>query len=63
MIDVYGVLWLFGHRTLAEVTALAAAAHGIIALGVGGLLASGIALRPDLTLAPGPAQAVPRPAW
>ena len=61
MIDVYGLLWLFGHRTLSELTDLAAAAHGVIAVGVGGLLASGIALRPDLTLAPGPAQALPRP--
>jgi hypothetical protein len=49
MIDVYGLLWIFGYRALSELTALAAAAHGVIALGVGGLLASGIALRPDVT--------------
>jgi hypothetical protein len=49
MVDVYGLLWLFGLRTMSEVGALAAAAHGVIALGVGGLLGSGIALRPDLT--------------
>jgi hypothetical protein len=49
MVDVYGLLWLFGARTLSEVVALAAAAHGVISLGVGGLLASGIALRPDLS--------------
>jgi hypothetical protein len=49
MIDVYGLLWMFGHRRLSELTDLSAAAHGVIALGVGGLLASGIALRPDLT--------------
>jgi hypothetical protein len=48
MVDVYGLLWLFGFRTLSEVVALATVAHGVIALGVGGLLASGIALRPDL---------------
>lgn len=48
MIDVYGLLWLFGYRTLSDVVALASAAHGVIAVGVGGLLASGIALRPDL---------------
>jgi len=48
MVDIYGLLWLFGHRTLADVMALASAAHTVIALGVGGLLASGIALRPDL---------------
>jgi hypothetical protein len=49
MIDMYGLLWLSGSRTLAELTDLATAAHGVISLGVGGLLASGIALRPDLT--------------
>jgi hypothetical protein len=49
MIDVYGLLWMFGHRALSELTALAAAAHGVIAIGVGGLLASGIALRPDVS--------------
>ena len=48
MIDVYGLLWLFGSRTLSDVVALASAAHTVIAVGVGGLLASGIALRPDL---------------
>jgi hypothetical protein len=48
MVDVYGLLWLFGFRTLSEVVSLAAAAHGLIVLGVAGLLASGIALRPDL---------------
>src|SRR5438132_1587164 len=49
LLDVYGLLWLRGHRALSDVMALAAAAHGVIALAVGGLLASGIALRPDLT--------------
>lgn len=49
MIDVYGLFCLFGYRTLSEAAALAAAAHGVISLGVGGLLASGIALRPDMT--------------
>lgn len=48
MIDVYGLLWLFGQRTLSDVVGLASAGHGVIAFGVGGLLASGIALRPDL---------------
>ena len=48
MVDVYGILWLFGYRTLAEVVTLATVAHTVIALGVAGLLASGIALRPDL---------------
>ncbi|HET9773020.1 MAG TPA: hypothetical protein VFS16_19135 [Acidimicrobiia bacterium] len=49
MVDVYGLLWLLGHRTLSEVMALVKAAHGVIGLGVGGLLASGIALKPDIT--------------
>jgi hypothetical protein len=48
MVDVYGLLWLVGHRTLSEVMALVKAAHGVIAVGVGGLLASGIALKPDI---------------
>ena len=48
MVDVYGVLWLFGQRSLGDVMALASVAHTVIALGVGGLLASGIALQPDL---------------
>ena len=49
VIDVYGLLWLFGHRTLAELVDLDTAAHAVIAVGVGGLLGSGIALRPDLS--------------
>jgi hypothetical protein len=49
MVDVYGLLWLFGFRTLAELMALVKVAHGVIAVGVGGLLASGIALKPDVT--------------
>jgi hypothetical protein len=48
MVDVYGLLWLLGHRTLSELMALVRAAHGVIAVGVGGLLASGVALRPDI---------------
>lgn len=49
VIDVYGILWLFGQRTLAELVDLDTAAHTVIAVGVGGLLASGIALQPDLS--------------
>ncbi|HEV3365595.1 MAG TPA: hypothetical protein VG795_15915 [Acidimicrobiia bacterium] len=49
MIDVYGLLWLFGHRTLAELVDLDKVAHGVIAGAVGGLLGSGIALQPDLS--------------
>jgi hypothetical protein len=48
VIDVYGLLWLFGRRTLAELVDLDSAAHTVIAVGVGGLLGSGIALHPDL---------------
>ena len=49
LIDVYGILWLLGQRTLAELVDLDTAAHTVIAVGVGGLLASGIALQPDLS--------------
>ncbi|MDQ1515371.1 MAG: hypothetical protein QOE80_1201 [Actinomycetota bacterium] len=49
MTDVYGILWLLGFRTMQDIVSLAVAAHGVISLGVGGLLASGIALRPDLS--------------
>jgi hypothetical protein len=49
MTDVYGILWLLGYRTMQDIVSLAVAAHGVISLGVGGLLASGIALRPDLS--------------
>ncbi len=48
MVDVYGLLWLLGYRTLSELMTLVKAAHGVIAVGLGGLLASGIALKPDL---------------
>jgi len=48
MVDVYGLLWLFGQKTLAGVVELATVAHTVIAGAVGGLMASGIALRPDL---------------
>lgn len=48
MIDVYGLLWLVGQRTLAELVDLTTVAHTVISAGVGGLLASGIALRPEL---------------
>jgi hypothetical protein len=49
MVDVYGLLWLFGRKTLADVVELATVAHTVIAGAVGGLMASGIALRPDLS--------------
>ena len=49
MVDVYGLLWLFGNKTLADVVELATVAHRVISGAVGGLLASGIVLRPDLS--------------
>jgi hypothetical protein len=49
MTDAYGVLWLLGRRTLDDLLSLAVVAHTLISLAVGGLLASGIPLRPDLT--------------
>lgn len=48
MIDAFGLLWLFGRRTLAELVDLDTVAHTVIAVAVGGLLASGVALQPDL---------------
>jgi hypothetical protein len=49
MIDVYGLMWLFGYKTLHELVDLVVVAHRVIAVAVGALLASGIALRPDLS--------------
>jgi len=49
MIDVYGLMWLFGYKTLYELVDLLTVAHGVIAVAVGTLLASGIALNPDLS--------------
>lgn len=47
-VDVHGLLWLLGRRTAGELAAVATATHGLIAAGVGGLLASGAVLHPDL---------------
>ena len=49
MIDAYGLLWLFGDRTVEELVDLGRVAHSVIAVAVGGLLGSGIALQPDLS--------------
>jgi hypothetical protein len=49
MIDVFGLMWLFGYKTLYELVDLVTVAHGVIAVGVGALLASGIALHPDMS--------------
>ena len=49
MIDVYGLMWLFGYKTLHELVDLVTVAHSVIGVAVGALLASGIALRPDFS--------------
>jgi hypothetical protein len=48
MVDWHGALWMLGHRALHETTRIAAAASPLIWLGIGGLLASGALLHPDL---------------
>lgn len=48
-VDWYGLAWLRGTRRLSETLRLAEAANPLIWLGVGGLLASGILLAPDLS--------------
>jgi hypothetical protein len=48
MSSVYTVRWLTGRSSLRDVRALADVAHPIMAVGLGGLIASGIALEPDL---------------
>jgi hypothetical protein len=48
MVDVYLVLWLCGRRTVQDVLSLTGVAHRLMAVGLGGLIASGIALQPDL---------------
>src|SRR5687767_6394526 len=35
MIDVYGLMWLFGYKTLHELVDLVTTAHGVIAVAVG----------------------------
>jgi hypothetical protein len=49
VIDWHGMLWLMERRRLREVTRLTDAAVPLIWLGLGGLLASGIFLKPDMT--------------
>lgn len=48
LVDWYGLAWMAGLRTLSECLRLAQAAHPLIWLGLGLLLASGIGLAPDL---------------
>lgn len=49
LIDWYGLLWLTGHRGLTESARLAAAAGPLIWGGLGGLIASGALLHPNLS--------------
>jgi transposase-like protein len=49
VIDWHGLLWLSGRRGLAESTRLAAATGPLIWLGLGGLIASGALLHPNLS--------------
>jgi hypothetical protein len=46
--DAYGVLWLLGRRTAAEVVRLALSTHTLALIGFGGLVVSGAVLAPDL---------------
>jgi hypothetical protein len=48
MMNVYMVLWLLGRHSLRDVVALTSVAHQLLAAGLAGLIASGIALDPDL---------------
>lgn len=48
MSSVYTVRWLTGRCRLRDIRALANVAHPLMAVGLGGLIASGIALEPDL---------------
>lgn len=47
VVDAYGLLWLFGRRRAADISALVSAGHALICLGLAGLLASGALLHPD----------------
>ena len=48
MMNVYTVLWLLGRHHLRGVVALTVVAHRLMAAGLAGLIASGLALDPDL---------------
>jgi hypothetical protein len=46
--NVYMLRWLSGRCSLRDVLTLTSVAHPLMAIGLGGLIASGIALDPDL---------------
>jgi hypothetical protein len=48
MSSVYTVRWLTGRCRMRDVRSLANVTHPLMAVGLGGLIASGIALEPDL---------------
>jgi len=48
MMNVYTVLWRMGRQSMPGVLALTSVAHRVMAAGLAGLTASGIALDPDL---------------
>ena len=48
MMNVYAVLWRLGRQRMREVAALTSVAHRLMAVGLAGLTATGIALDPDL---------------
>ncbi len=48
MMNVYTALWLMGRKSYRDVLALAGVAHCLMAGGLAGLIATGIALDPDL---------------
>ena len=48
MLHLYLVLWRMGHQKRREVLALTSVAHKLMAVGLAGLTATGIALDPDL---------------
>ena len=48
MMNIYMVLWRLGHQSLRDVLGLISVAHRLLAGGLAGLIATGIALDPDL---------------
>lgn len=48
-IDFCGLLWLLGRRSLRQVLVVAGGAHALIWTGLGGLVATGSLLAPDLS--------------
>lgn len=49
VVDIVGLLWLIGRRTLIDVTRIIDVAQPAIWAGLAGLVLSGVLLQPDLT--------------